>query len=311
MTPADLNTICVESLTSLDLSEYVVVVGSGPSSPYIAPSGVLQESLCKRCGIERKGDEMFWALAQRAFDASAADYHQVILDHYDALPYWQSKTYTHIANIPFRGFITFNYDDQLPSACQQVMGTLFREGFTVYPPRSGQTFADASDFVGVHRQVFPLHGYRDHQNPEWHKQIILKTSDYDHHYSNPISNHLFKFWKNLLVFTPCLFVGTSLEEPGLLKVIEDLRSRNPEALIKNRHIHLVTSEQDPSTQLYPEPKRSLGAIEQLRYDRLDRRYSGLIQVLGALSGLPTESPSPQAPAPTPISATENFNFFEP
>jgi hypothetical protein len=235
----------------------------------------------------------------------------VIQDNYGSLPYWQARTYKHIANIPFRGFITLNYDDQLPSACFDIMEGEFERGFTVYPPRPGQTFANPMDFLGDHRQVLCAHGYADPQNPNWHTQIILREGDYDTHYTNQGTNHLFHFWKSLLLLSPCLFVGMSLEEPGLMKVMEDLRQNHDTRLKTMGHRHLIRSIQNPNTQDYPPPMRSLGAIEQIQFDRIDHRYSGLIRVLGAISGLPTESPSPNAPAPVPISATNNFNFYSP
>ena len=254
---------------------------------------------------------MFWSLAQRAFDSNQEEYYRVIQESYGSTPYWQSKTYTHIAAIPFRGFVTFNYDDQLPTACQQSMGDAFVEGFTVHPPRLGFRSADASDFMGSYRQVCCIHGYCDSQNPKWNEEVTLKTSDYDRNYTDQTSNHLFRFWKNLLVQTPCIFIGTSLEEPGLYKVFEDLTRQNQEALRQNQHLHLFPYQIDPNTKAYPSAGRSLGAIEHLRYDKLDDRYSGLIKILGEFSGLPTESPSPMVPAPKPISATSDFNFYNP
>lgn len=310
MTANELNLSCIERLKSLDLTKYVVVVGSGPSSPYISSNDELQKLLCKRCGIQKNGTEMFWALAQRAFEANQDEYYLAIKESFGSPPYWQAQTYDHIATIGFRGYITFNYDKQLPEACRRAMGDAFASGFTVHPPRQGLRSADASDFMGIYRQVYCIHGYCDSRNPKWHEEIILKTSDYDLHYTYQASNQLFRFWKNLLVQTSCIFIGTSLEEPGLYKVFEDLRRQNPEALRQNQHLHLLPYEIDPDKK-YPPARRSLGAIEHLRYDKLDNRYSGLIQILGEFSGLPTEGPSPMVPAPTPISATNDFNFYNP
>lgn len=308
MTPEEFNESCIRELRALDLSSYVVVVGSGPSSPYIAPSSQLQNNLCSRCGITRSGTEPFWQLAERAYNNNELEYHGVIQESYGATPYWQSKTYTHIAGIPFKGFVTLNYDDQLPSACRDVLQGDFEHCFTVYPPRDGQTFASAIDFIGQYRQVLCAHGYADPANPDWQKQIILKASDYDTHYTDQTTNHLFHFWKTLLLLNPCLFVGMSLEEPGLSKVMEDLMKNHEPKFRSMGHRHLIRSSPIPGTGDYPLPARSLGAIEQLQFDPVDGRYSGLIRVLGALSGLPTESPSPKAPAPVSISATNSFLF---
>ena len=259
----------------------------------------------------KRGTSTFWQLAEKAYKKNPPSYHQVILENFGTTPYWQSRTYQHIASIPFRGFITLNYDDQLPMACLETMKDEFARGFTVYPPRPDRGFANAIDFLGDQRQILCAHGYADPQNPNWPKQIILKTSDYDSHYTNPGSNLLFHFWKALLLLSPCLFVGMSLEEPGLLKVVEDLKLNHPDKLRSMQHRHLIRCDKILGTHHYPKPMRSLGEIEQLQFDRIDSRYSGLIRILGAISGIPTESPSPNLPAPMPISATSNFTFFSP
>lgn len=310
MTADELNLSCIERLKALDLTKYVVVVGSGPSSPYIRSNDDLQELLCKRCGITKDGTEMFWNLAQRAFDADPNEYYRVIQESFGLKTNRLKETYEHIAAIPFRGYITFNYDKLFPTACKKAMGDAFTEGFTVHPPRQGNKSADASDFMGIYRQVYCIHGYCDPDNPKWHEEVTLKTGDYDRHYTDQASNHLFRFWKNLLVQTPCIFIGTSLKEPGLYKVFEDLKKHNPDALLQNQHLHLVTYEIDRETKEYPPAGLSLGSIEHLRYDKLDDDYGGLNNILSEFSGL-LEGPSPMVPAPKPISATSDFNFYNP
>lgn len=97
MTPEELNQACVAQLQSLDLSEYVVFVGSGPSSPYIAPSVTVQDHLCSRCKITKDGTRPIWKLAQKAYEADEKEYYAAIRESYDRPSYWQSRTYTHIA----------------------------------------------------------------------------------------------------------------------------------------------------------------------------------------------------------------------
>ena len=47
MTPEELNDRCIARLREADLAARVAVVGSGPSSPYMAPIGKLEEFLAK------------------------------------------------------------------------------------------------------------------------------------------------------------------------------------------------------------------------------------------------------------------------
>lgn len=115
----------------------------------------------------------------------------------------------------------------------------------------------------------------------------------------------------MLLAAPCLFIGTSLAEPGLFRVIEYLLSSYRDTLDGLRHIHLVhveAKDYEPPDQ----PGRSLlGIIEQVCYDRVDSRYSGLLDVLSEFSGLPTGRPTPRVPALKPITPSDKFDFTSP
>src|SRR5262249_39343428 len=158
-------------------------------------------------------------------------------------------------------------------------------------------------------RLIALHGYCDPQNDQWQRQAILRAGDYNQHYCvapAPLAD----WWCNMLLATPCFFIGTSLIEPGLFRVVEYPLPGYRERLEKLNHIHLVHMQADRYNKGNP-PGKSLGIIEQVYYDRMDARYTGLIRVLSAFSKLPPDRPRPQVPALKPITATDNFNFRSP
>jgi hypothetical protein len=112
----------------------------------------------------------------------------------------------------------------------------------------------------------------------------------------------------MLLSIPCLFVGTSLREPGLHRVVEYLLRQHNDRLLNRHHLHLVTATVDPVTGVYDAPGTSLSVIEQIQYDPKDDRYTGLLEVLSEFSKLPIDRPSPRSPAPSPITATDTFDF---
>lgn len=308
MTPDEFNASCIQELFKVNLRERVAVVGSGPSIPYICPSKELQDRLCVACEVTKQESEEFWDLAQRAYDRKPTEYYRIIHDCYSNTPHWQAKTYTHIASLPVLGFATLNYDDQLPSACRDIMKDAFMHGFTVYPPRPDQTYASPIDFRGPYKQIIALHGYSDPEHPDWEKNLIFKRSDYNQHYTEPPPYPLFDWWRTMLLVNPCIFMGTSLREPGLLRVFQHLQSKNPEKLAEMGHMHLVDCTPNSETGIYPESQRPFGVIKQIQYDPIDRRHTGLIKILGEFSGLPTGPPSPRAPGPALIGATDTLEF---
>ena len=307
MTPDELNNECVDRLTAADLAGRVVVVGSGPSSPYVAPIGKLQESLCARCGISKNSGERFSAFSQRAHEGNASQYFSVLKETYGDTPHWSADVYQHLANIPFKGFATFNYDDQLPKAFRNRFPATAATHFSVYPPRNGQTYFAALELLSQPPRLMALHGYCDPDNDEWEKQIILRAPDYQQHYIDHPAL-LFEWWRNLLLSVPCIFVGTSLEEPGLYRVMEYLLPHSRDRLSNLDHLHLIDVQLDPVSLLYPARRKSLGEIDRVYFDRLDDRYSGLLKVLSHFSRLPTDRPSPRAPAPKPITALDTIDF---
>jgi hypothetical protein len=285
------------------------VIGSGPSTPFIAPLRTLIENLKNRCGVVREPNEYFWAYCSRAHAANEAAYYQVITESFGSPPHWDARAYSHLVAIGFKSYVTFNYDNQLPSAFVEYYPDMFQDLFSVYPPPNGQLTAGAADFWGPKKRLVAIHGYCDKNNPNWAHQIILKTADYDQHYVGPGTNHcLFNWWKNLLTAHPCVFIGTSLEEPGLSRVVEFLRKDENQRFLELNHIHLKDAQRSAEPPYYSTPGATLGVFRQIHFDPLDRQFTGLLKVLEHFSGIPVENPSPGMLAPSAITTTDKFQF---
>jgi len=307
VTADELNQECIARLQGADLESRVAVIGSGPSSPYIARIENLEALLSARCGVAKLPAEEFWLFSERAHANNEHEYFNVLKETYGDTPHWTAHAYRHLANIPFRGFATFNYDDQLPYEFRYKYPGSHADYFSVYPPRNGQTHFAPQEFLSPPPRLIAVHGYCDPANAEWEKQVILRLSDYNHHYVDAPAP-LFVWWCDMLLAIPCLFIGTSLREPGLHRVMEHLRSRHYDRIAKVGHIHLVDAKRDPITKSYGAPKKSLGVIEQIYFDQLDDHYTGLLTILAPFSKLPIDRPTPAAPAPRPITATDTFDF---
>jgi SIR2-like domain len=306
VTPEELNDRCIARLNEADLASRVAVVGSGPSSPYIAPIGKLEELLGERCGLEKEQEEPFWKFAERAHETNANEYFRVIRETYEETPYWSADVYRHLIAMPFKAFATFNYDDQLPKAFRGRYPDNFAEFFSVYPPRNNSTYFSPPELLQLPPRLIAVHGYCDPENDQWERQAILRIGDYNQHYgAHPAP--LFDWWRNMLMAAPCFFVGTSLYEPGLHRVIEYLLPGCRDHLEQLGHVHLVHMPANRYDENSP-PGRSLTVIEQVYYDRVDGRYTGLQRVLSKFSGLPTDRPSPRVPTLKTITATDNFDF---
>jgi hypothetical protein len=309
-----LNGECLERLSSLDLRNYVVLIGSGPSRPYVAPVEKLQELLGQKCGVTLEGSEEFWDLAERAHTKDRDAYHSVIEETYSKVTHGLSKAYQYLLSLPFQGFVTFNYDNQIPELCKLLRRT---GPFSIYPPEpedvngaisGGQrTYAAPTDFTGSLRPVIAIHGCYSDQNPSWAQQVILKRSDYNEHYTSPYPYPLFDWWRDLLQLSPCLFIGTSLKEPGLMRVTQHLQVTDPARLASMGHLHLV-GEHPNSAGEYPLPTKSLGVVEQLLFDPIDKDFVGLTNILKELDRTYNGILDVGFPGPVPVAAAEPFKF---
>lgn len=127
--------------------------------------------------------------------------------------------------LPFRGFLTTNFDDTLESALAMRLADR-------HPPNKTVVVADAfparvSEFLngltrpGVGRRVAHLHGY--HGEPH---TIVLGASDYQRVYGDGTRERpLVKFLEAILSTWSLVFVGFSFQDPSLIAFLEAATNR--------------------------------------------------------------------------------------
>jgi hypothetical protein len=312
VTTQEFNAECVRKLQAAKFADRVAIIGSGPSLPFVAGVKKITAAMKDACGVEPLPGEMSWDFFERAFRKNADGYYGVIEQHFEAeVPNWEARAYRHLGHIPFRSYVTFNYDPQLPSIFRERHPNDYQGLFSVYPSANGDdgTVAQASDLGGHKQRLVAAHGYADPQNGQWARQVILKTSDYDLHYTSPVTRRfLLNWWKNLLATWPCVIIGASMKEPGIYNVVKALeRDANP-LLKKQDHIHLldVSFEENPAE--YPVGGVTLGAFRQIPYHPEDSKFTGLLRVLAPFSGIPFGTPSPGVIEVRPIAVGDSYDF---
>jgi hypothetical protein len=299
----EFNQRCIADLKGVGLSDYVVVVGAGPSSPYIAPVSDLIRSLASACCVIQEDGEELWDFCEKACGANPIEYFRVIRKSFGEAPYWDSRIYKYLISAPFRNFLTLNYDCQLPEAFAERFDQDHDDRFRVYPPRPGDSYFSPIEFVSGGHQLMALHGFANPKDPAWEKRVILRLEDYNQHYTgtNP---RLFEWWQTVLATTPCIFVGTSLREPGLARVFKHSSGTLLDAIGSKGHIHLLPCPPEGDPPVYREPSESFPGVRQLFFDPLDKRYSGLVQILEAFSSYRRITPNPRTKSVPALSATE-------
>lgn len=307
MTAREYNQRCADELKRHDFTNRVAVVGSGLSNRLFASIKELGKAMEGPCGVKRTDGEPFWDFFDRAFSGNQEEYHRIIKESFGDTRPWDAYAYWHLVNIPFRSFVTLNFDDQLPRAYQRTRKEPPDVLFSAYP---GQCICLPPGLSGPKQRLVAVHGCRNEGDPEWNKKLILKRADYAEHYywkDGDTPPFLYLWWYWLLTTQRCVFIGTSLEEIGLANVVFDINENGNEA-IRDLHIHLVATEANPPS--YAEADGySLRVIKQIRYDKMDDEYSGLISVLSCFSGQPETSPVPRSEL-KPHSMEDSYDFLK-
>lgn len=323
MRPDELNEECIAQLEKAGVRRrrYVAVVGAGPSSPVMPAGAKLREQIAAACGLDADDPRPFWDFFEDAKVKNQDAFCTIINDQFQDRPFLGIEAYEHIVSIPFKSFITLNYDSCLPKAFAADTGGKWEELFSIYPMRrrpdgTAIGLASAVD-LGHKRRLVAVHGYRDPNDPFWPiSKIVLTRTDYERHYIAPeTGSYLGQWWKGVLSLHDCLFIGTSLQEPGLKSVVDYLvKDGNPD-FRQRRHLHLKDVSLRRSIQSggrlvddYPAQEMSLGFIPQIRFDPKNH-FSGLIEILSHFSGKNSQTEfEPGMPALGPI---QPFNLLNP
>jgi len=292
----EVNQNCFEQLNASELSSRVAVIGAGLSIPASPSLEDVIARISKEADIEPEPGEHHWDFFQRAHDANPEKYFLLIRDAFSNLPYVSCRSYKFITAIPFQGFVTFNYDDQLPTSLLENGFWDPQHHFKVYP--SPDYFAPMM-MTRPPQKLLAIHGYISPVNPKWHRELILCRSDYDRHYIEEPAR-LRHWWQDLLLGGRLLFVGTRLREPGLHRIMEELIPDYFEQIRSQQHLHLMPITERSAADLKTDRFSIGNVIQRIHYDPIDNRHSGLLQILARLTGLPFESPSPRINLPKPL-----------
>jgi hypothetical protein len=298
--PDELNSSCINLLQALKVGDggFVAVVGAGPSSPMIPRGNDLIEEMRKACGLDDPTDIPFWDFYESAKEKNREEYCRLLKDKFNLTTYWRNDIYDNICNIPFKTIITTNYDHYLPKSFAMMEGPDWKKRFCVYPPRKdsdsdlsqpGMVYAIDFDHK---KYLVAIHGYKDQKNEDWPlDSIILSKSDYMlHYFAGSKSQFLYGWWKQVLSSHNCLFIGTSLQEPGIGKALLDLGTSGAFERQPRQHLQLIDAslseteingvKQPPS---YPEPRVLYDAVQQVQFDPKNS-FEGLLDVLSNISG---------------------------
>lgn len=188
-------------------------MGSGVAASVLGSWRDLVSDLCKKCKApfnpnDLENEDQLLELADRAWEYSSTEFCKFLYDKLGPINPGGSNVYSWIMRLPFKAYLTTNYDDGLRS----VNGVgKSRSKVFVYPNISPTDIS-----LG---QIFYLHGKIDSAEFD-NESIILGAKSFKKGYNDtsPLNDVI----RNLLLYENIIVFGARLKEPPLSKLIQKI-----------------------------------------------------------------------------------------
>ncbi len=348
-----------ELISLISSGEAIAFVGAGLSSPIgYPPWNILLEKLCSEAnnfgsfslpsGVDTDALEYADAIKKhfRKAPNGLEQYESILGREYEPKRTGKNHTSTHqtLVKLPFRAFITTNYEDCIEYALQEsfIAKGIIRSncGLTIKSNSSDRHLV--SRFLrSISEPTDPANVFVAHLHGHWDdtKNIILTASDYLLAYegrcepkrddNGPIAYTLHKLlaW-SLFATRRMVFIGFSMDDPFIKKLLEIVTRDLWEI---GQPIHYVILPLDdtsiPSLETTAASYSKYG-LQPIYYDNLDKSYAGLDQILkeayeiipsinrqtmAAISVASSQIAAPEqtskAAKPTPEETTNNLSWL--
>lgn len=195
----------------------IVFVGSGLSVEQYLSWPCLIYRLCKSCGLANPEEALdadadgLMRMADAAYEQDEESYYGVLDAVFGRGVTGTRAAYSLLIRLPFAGYVTTNFDPSLEWE-SRIPESGIQDVYAL-PSLNAVKLAE--------RSIFYIHGYLREDRPAADHDIVLRQSEFDFHYGP--DSVLPSFLWQLLVYHPILFIGTSLREPELNRIIEICR----------------------------------------------------------------------------------------
>jgi len=327
-------------LSSIVSGETIAFVGAGMSVPLDYP---LWEKLLKdlhaqagklgslTVGADIQADALRYADVIKAHFAAHNEedrYYEILGRGFQPQPRIANHTATHklLVGLPFRGFVTPNYESCIESAMLAAAGGSCPDpSVTVKKDRRDRhrvsTFLRSLTVAGGPRYVAHLHGRFDDT-----RNMILAGKDYDEAYGigsadeakvvpDKTTLHRMLAWA-LFASRRMVFVACSMTDPSLRFLLKAVGRDLWEVSEKNHFVILPLGSKDLGSADATADMCDRHGLQVVYYDNSDGSHLGLDRLLSeATAMLPAPAsapdPAPAAPAPeAPIGGSGSASWLE-
>ncbi len=242
-------------------------IGAGMSLQVYPAWNELIERVCRACGVNTGNvtsqNISRLELAQTAKDKNRCAYFREL--HNIFKPADPTHRHHLLARLPFKSYLTTNYDSLLLGACE--FNNDNSVGYSEYPALEIEHRTDG--------EVFFLHGRINPTDLNSEPNIVLTNNDFTYAYSETL---LRSFLEQLLTFSNVCFLGCSLEDEYLQGVFR-LCKKFRDAVKTQGHSNdprwfILLDQESPLSEKWKE----IG-IKPVYYDKVNSGHDGLCKIL--------------------------------
>lgn len=258
--------------TILKRRRCIAWVGSGLSQParYWTWKETIDElvAACKpKLSFVPKYTAGFMSAAEKCKLANLSTYEETLGTHFGRNVSADRRAYKWLAQLPFEGYVTTNFDPLLKEAVYDKRKSLVE----VYPELVYPRFSKSRGAVAY------MHGIaRNNLDQACGKNLVLTKSDFGKAYGD--AGQVSLFLKSILLYHDIVFIGCQLEEPGIAEAFAQVHEIHDQFLEADTKVDLpIRVMMRP--KIYGRDENTNGTTED-RNDRAERSECRKLSALG-------------------------------
>lgn len=273
----------------------VAFVGSGLSSHVYDSWDRLILNLCQKCDVrqppraKRTDPTSLMKCADKCRVKGGKEYRAYLKDQFTPQPVYRRRAYECLAKIPFRAYVTTNFDPMLED---ELKGCKPQLQISVYQDLNIQHLSNREV-----RALYYLHGKIIPEQLDSVDHLVLGLNEFETAYaSRDIVGPVNGFLQQLFTHERVVFFGCGLTEPLMQKVIRKCAGIRANIGKEGRHFAFLphvwlekpyaNREIDSASEENEDLEMRKCGIDVLRYDKKDRFHSTIEEMLQDLSILP-------------------------
>ncbi len=181
-------------------------LGAGLSNRNYPKWDELIKELCRECHVEYSKSVKPEVLAESCKKNNKIVYNQKMRAIFKKKCFTYRRACSNLLHLPFCGHITTNYEVSFITPTTEVQFEIYR-----YPYLPLKTL----EIKNI--PIYFVHGLiQDDGSDEENQMFVLASSEYEYAYSGVVGD----FLRNIFTFRDVIFIGSSLNESKVMKVIE-------------------------------------------------------------------------------------------